>query len=581
MRVLLKLLPYFRRHRKTFFLGFGAILISTVFTVAAPILIRHAIDGLQEDITSGGLSGYAALVVAVAAVSGVFLYMQRQTIIVASRRFEKEIRNDFFRHVEFLAVRFFQNTPTGDMMAYSTNDISAVRMFFGPAVMYSTETVISFIIILVLLIDIHPILTLLALIPLPFVSYAMHRLGSSIHKRFLRIQEHFSILTTRAQENLAGIRVVKSYQRESYEIERFNALSQEYLVKNMEMARIQSLLMPLLMGLIGLSVIVVLWYGGMEVIDGVLTLGALTQFMIYISMLIWPMIAIGWVVSLIQRAAASMKRLQYIFEQVPEIADGPQTDHSVASLRGRVTFERVGFSYKADVPVLSSISFEIPEGKTYAIIGPTGCGKSSLVNLIPRLFDVTEGTLRIDGYDVRTVPLEVLRRHIAFVTQETFLFSSTLRENIMYGTDDATMEDVERAAHVARLDKDVVDFPKQYETMLGERGITLSGGQKQRVSIARAVLRNPTILILDDALSAVDTHTEEEILENLKGIMRERTSIIISHRVSTIKHADRILVLKDGGIVEAGTHEELVALGGLYADMHIKQLLTQELEEMA
>lgn len=581
MKSLRALFPYLARYRRSIIPGMFFILCSVLLATFVPYFIREAIDSLTTEMSTATMLRYALLVTGVSAASGVFLYLQRQTIIVASRRIENDLRNDFFRHVQTLPLRYFQNTPTGDIMAHSTNDIGAVRMFVGPAIMYSTETLFTFVIVLTLMLRINPVLTLLTLVPLPLVSYAVHRLGHAIHKRYEDIQSHFSDMTTRAQENISGMRVVQSYRREDAEIARFERLSTEYLVRNMRMARVQSFFMPLLSILIGLSVIVTVWLGGLRVISGELSLGELMQFIMYVSMLIWPMIAVGWVASIVQRAAASMKRLNRIFAETSDVGDSERTDHSITSLEGRIELRGVQFRYRDDLPsVLEDVSVEVAPGRTLAIIGHTGSGKTSLVNLIPRLYDVTGGTLLIDGHDVRTIPVAVLRRSIAYVTQETFLFSDTLAANIAYGVDAADEAAVLRAAEIARIDKDVVDFPLGYETMLGERGITLSGGQKQRVSIARAVLRDPEILILDDALSAVDTHTEEEILGRLRGVMAGRTSILISHRISTVRDADHIIVLDRGRIAEAGTHDELVARGGIYADIHTRQLLAQELEEI-
>ena len=581
MKSLRRLFPYFKRYRGTLIRGIVFILLSTVFAVIAPVIIRDAIDGLSNDVGAGDLLRYALLMIGVALLSGLFLYLTRQTIIVVSRRIEYDLRNTFLRHVERLSQQFFSTTTTGDIMAQATNDISAVRMFVGPAVMYSANTVFNFIIIVGMMLSIHPLLTLYALLPLPVLSFAVNRLGTIIHRRYEDIQEHYGVLTARTQESISGIRVIKAYLREAYEARVFHELSEEYRRRNMRMIRVQSLFMPMIGMLVGLSAVLIIWLGGNEVIDGKMTLGELTQFLIYLGMLIWPMAAVGWVVNLIQRAAASMKRIERIIDAEPDIADGELTDHGVSELRGDISFEGVRFRYGSELPdVLRDITLRIPEGSTLGIIGTTGSGKSSLVNLIPRVFDVTEGALRIDGHDIRSIPLDTLRRSIAYVTQETFLFSDTLRNNIAYGVEGASEEDILWAAGVAQVDKDIVDFPQRYETMLGERGITLSGGQKQRVSIARAVLRRPSILILDDALSAVDTHTEEDILSRLRDIMAERTSILISHRISTVKQADHIIVIDDGRITEEGTHEQLVEAGGMYADLHQKQLLAAELEEM-
>ncbi|MDX9758351.1 MAG: ABC transporter ATP-binding protein [Bacteroidota bacterium] len=581
MKSLWRLMPYFRRYRRTLIWGIIHIFLSTVFAVIAPIIIRDAVDGLQADLSSATLVRYALLLVAVALASGIFLYLTRQTIIVVSRRIEFDLRNDFLAHVMQLSQRYFATTTTGDLMAYSSNDISAVRMFVGPAVMYSANTVFNFVIIVWLLVEIHPMLTLWGLLPLPILSFAVYRVGSLIHKRYEEIQEHYGTMTARTQESISGIRVVKAYLREDHETEVFRELSEEYMRRNMRMVRIQSLFMPMIGILVGFSSILILWLGGLDVIAGQLTLGELTQFIIYLGMLIWPMAAIGWVVGLIQRAAASMKRLERVLDTAPDIVDTAATNHDVTTIQGHIGYEDVYFRYDPARPdVLAGISLEIRAGMTLGVIGLTGAGKSTLVSLIPRLFDPTAGVLRIDGRDARDIPVAVLRRHIAYVTQETFLFSDTLRNNIAYGVDGAREDDILWAAGIAQMDKDVADFPKHYDTMLGERGITLSGGQKQRVSLARAVLRKPSILILDDALSAVDTHTEEDILQRLKSVMAERTSILISHRISTVKHADHIIVLRDGVIGEQGTHDELVALGGLYAELHQKQLLAAELEEM-
>lgn len=581
MKSLLRLKPYFRRYRRTLLWGIFSILVSTVFAVIVPIIIRDAVDGLQGDLSSGMLLRYALMLTGVAVVSGLFLYLTRQTIIVVSRRIEYDLRNDFLAHVQILSQRFFSTTTTGDLMAYASNDISAVRMFVGPAVMYFSNTVFSFIIMVWLMVRIDPLLTLWGLLPLPILSFAVHKVGSLIHRRYEEIQEQYGALTARTQESISGIRVVKAYLREAYETSVFLGLSEEYRIRNMRMIRIQSLFMPMIGVLVGFSTILILWLGGREVIAGEMTLGELTQFIIYLGMLIWPMAAIGWVVGLIQRAAASMKRLDRVLDAAPDIADDADTDHTIQSVAGSIRFEDVHFRYAPEgQEVLRGITLDVPAGSTLGIIGLTGAGKSTLVNLIPRLYDATEGMLRVDGTDIRRIPIAVLRRHIAYVTQETFLFSDTLRNNIAYGVDDPSEEDILWAAGIAQIDKDVVDFPGQYGTMLGERGITLSGGQKQRVSLARAVLRKPSILILDDALSAVDTHTEEDILLRLGEVMAERTSILISHRISTVKNADHIIVIDDARITEQGTHEELVALQGLYADLYQKQLLAAELEEI-
>jgi ATP-binding cassette subfamily B protein len=416
---------------------------------------------------------------------------------------------------------------------------------------------------------------------MPLVSYAVFKLGQQIHKKFEERQEQFSLLTTRAQENLSGIRIVKAYVREEYEIDRFRKLSWEYLKKNLVLAKIQSILWPLMFTLVGSSLVITVYVGGLQVINGEISIGTLTAFFGYLTLLIWPMIAFGWVTNLLQQGAASMGRLMKIMDTEPDIQDTGKTDDSIKEIKGRIEFRNVFFTHKnVDTPTLKNINLEIPKGSTVAVVGYTGSGKSTLINLIPRLYDITAGELLIDGTNIKKIPLEVLRSNIGYVQQETFLFSDTLAENISYGIDDGKMDGIVNAADVSQISKDVKDFPKEYDTMLGERGITLSGGQKQRTSIARAVMRNPKILILDDALSAVDTYTEEEILKRLRNVMKDRTSIIISHRISTVKDADMIVVLNNGEIVERGTHGELVALGGIYADLYEKQLLEEELEQL-
>jgi ATP-binding cassette subfamily B protein len=466
-------------------------------------------------------------------------------------------------------------------MAHATNDISAVRNAVGPGIMYPTVTTMIFLMVLSVMVYTDWQLTLIALLPLPLVSYAVYRLGKLIHQKFEDRQKHYSALTTRAQENLSGIRVVKAYVRERHETELFRDLSWEYLRKNLVVAKIQSIMWPLMFLLIGLSLILTLYFGGMRVIDDRMSIGTLTAFFGYLVMLIWPMIAFGWVINILQQGAASMSRLGKILDTRPDIEDSDATDHAIRSLRGAIEFRDVAFTHRgADTPALCRLSLTVPEGSTVAVVGYTGAGKSTLVNLIPRLYDVTEGELLIDGRNVREIPLSVLRDHIGYVPQETFLFSDSIGENIRYGAEDATDRRLDAAAEVAQLSPDVAGFPQGFQTVLGERGITLSGGQKQRTSLARAVMREPRILILDDALSAVDTYTEEQILKRLRRLMKGRTSIIISHRISTVKDADTIVVLHEGSIAEQGNHDDLVSHGGIYAELYRKQLLEEELEHM-
>jgi ATP-binding cassette subfamily B protein len=586
VKSLFRLFPYLRRYRRTLLWGLLTVVLSNLFTVAQPLFLGRAVDALKDGLTkgqwgSGELALWAGLIVGFSVIAGFCTFLTRQTIIVVSRHIEYDLRNDFLGHLQTLPLDFFQHTPTGDLMAHATNDIGAVRNVLGPGIMYPTDTLMTFIMVLGVLLTTDWELTVLALIPLPFVSFAVYRLGKLIHRKFEERQAAYADLTTRAQENLSGIRVVKAYVREAYETGRFRLLSLDYLQKNLVLARVQSVMWPLMFLLVGFSLIFTMYFGGLRVIDGRMTIGTLTAFFGYLTMLIWPMIAFGWVVNILQQGAASMARLAKITDTVPDIRDTEETDRTITGLQGTIEFRNVTVRHRgATANALDGVSLTVPAGTTLAIVGPTGSGKSTLVNLVPRLLDATGGTVLIDGTDIRRVPLAVLRTAIGYVPQETFLFSDSLAENIRYGVDGATADEVRAAAEVSQIARDVEDFPAGYDTMVGERGITLSGGQKQRTSIARAVLRSPRILLLDDALSAVDTYTEEAILQRLRGVMRGRTSILISHRISTVKDADRIVVLVAGRIVEEGTHDELVAAGGMYAELHRKQLLEQELERL-
>jgi len=585
MRSLFKLKKYFARYKSKIYLGFLFIFLSNITSVYVPLLIRDGIDELRQKLSSPALLKYALLIIGVTFVSGVFRFLIRQTIIVTSRKIEFDLRNDLWAHLQKLSLRFYQNTKTGDIMAHATNDINAVRNFIGPAVMYSVDTFTLFIFTLALMISIDLKLSLLSLLPFPLMSIFVYYFGKKIHILFTKIQEHFSVLTSKAQENLSGIRIIKAYVREESEINHFRKLSYEYFKKNLNKIKIDSLFHPVLFLVIGSSIILIMWYGGLKVIDGELTLGELTAFVLYMGYLIWPAIAFGWITNLTQQAAASQKRLNALFAIEPEIKDSERTNYSIKSLKGEIEFRNVSFRYRENLPfVLRNINLKIPAGSTYAIIGHTGCGKTTLVNLILRFYDVTDGEVLIDGNNVRTIPLRVLRDETSYVPQETFLFSDTLKNNIAYGLIDLPEElinkRVEEAVRIAHLTPDIETFPDGLETIIGERGITLSGGQKQRTSIARAVAKGGKILILDDCLSAVDTNTEEMILKNLKEFMKGRTSIIISHRISTVKDADQIIVIDNGTIAEQGTHEELIELNGIYARIYQKQLLEKELEEI-
>jgi ATP-binding cassette subfamily B protein len=582
MKNLLTLKKYFAVYKVKLFWGFIFIVLSNAGSLYIPLLIKNAINDLQKTtVVYGVLFHYALLIVLTSLFAGFFRFMIRQKIIVVSREIEYDLRHDFWKHIQLLPLRYFQNNSTGNVMAHATNDINAVRMFIGPAVMYSIDTAISLLIIIPILISLNLSLTIYALLPLPFLAYAAYRVGKLIHKKFTLIQEKFSELTTMAQENYAGIRVVKSYVREESETNLFKVLSSDYVKRNMEMIKIQAFIMPILFLITGLSLIIVVWLGGIKVIQHEMNLGQIAAFIVYLGELIWPMIAFGWVTNIIQQAEASMKRLNKIFAEPYEINDCFETDYSIKEINGKVTFRNVSFRYGENLPyILKNVDLEIEQGQTIAVMGYTGSGKTSFINLIPRMYDVTDGEVLIDDVNIKNIPLEVLRTNIGLVQQESFLFSDTILNNISYGLRDIDKNKVQEVSRIAHFDKDVESFPSGYDTIMGERGITLSGGQKQRASLARSLAIDPRIIILDDSFSAVDTNTEEAILKNLKEFMKNRTSIIISHRISTVKDADTIIVLSGGIIAEKGTHEELIKLEGIYADLHYKQLLEKELEEL-
>jgi ATP-binding cassette subfamily B multidrug efflux pump len=581
MRSLLELKPYILKYRRLIFLGILAILLSEFFYVIIPILIGRAVDNLKAGVTFEKLSLFASLILGSTILSGIASFFTRQTIIVASRKIEYDMRNDFYRHVQGLHYLYFRDKKVGDIMAYATNDIPAVRNFLGPGIMYSIETTIEFVVILAIMFSMNLKLTLITLIPLPLISYLVYKVGKIVHERYEDIQEHFGTITTLAQENIAGIRVIKSYVREDYEIEKFRKVNFEYFIKNIKLAKVQSLTYPLMILITGISIILVIWYGGYQVIKGMMTLGQLTSFLIYLGYLIWPMIAFGWIINLTQRAAASMDRLLEVMRVQPQIKDTEETDFSIKQINGEIEFKDVWFKYPdSENYVLKGVSFKVEQGQTVGIVGYTGSGKTTLVNLIPRLFDPDKGEVLIDGVNVKKIPLKVLRGSIGYVQQDVFLFSDTVKNNITFGVDGVDEDKIISVAKIAHIYDEVMEFPNKFDTIVGERGITLSGGQKQRVGLARALIKEPKILILDDSFSSVDAYTEEMILKNLKEYRKGRTTIIISHRITAVKDADFIIVLDDGEIVESGTHDELIELGGIYAELYQKQILEEELEKM-
>jgi ATP-binding cassette subfamily B protein len=569
-----------KRYRRAFLTGFACVIVASAMALTAPWVLKYAIDDLNRGVTAGKVRLYAALLLALAAIGGFFRFLMRRIIVGASRDFEYDLRNDFFAALQRQHAGYFQQRRTGDLMSRATNDLSAVRMMIGPAVMYTSSTALTFVIALALMLSIDPRLTLIALVPLPLVSVVVRYFGSAIHHRFEKIQEQFSEISAVTQESLAGVRVVRAYRQESAEIERFRLANDEYMRRNRGLIRLQGAYYPSMGLLMGVGALLVLWLGSREVIGGRMTVGELVAFNTYLMMLGWPMIAFGWVTNLLQRGMASWKRMLEVLDATPAIDDpaAPGPIQAAGEIEGRIEFRNLTFAYGEHV-VLRDVSAVIPAGTTAAIVGPTGSGKSTLLATIPRLTDAPPGTVLIDGIDVRDIPLRALRGAIGFVPQEPFLFSTTIAENISFGLDarDVTPDGVAAAAAVARLDKDIASFPRGYDTMVGERGITLSGGQKQRTAIARALIVDPRVLILDDALSAVDTYTEEEILHRLREVMATRTSLIVSHRVSTVRDADQILVLVEGRIAERGSHDELLQLDGFYADLCRKQQLEEEL----
>ncbi|HTS25879.1 MAG TPA: ABC transporter ATP-binding protein [Bryobacteraceae bacterium] len=575
---------YLWRYRWGMAMGFVCLTLKDLAVAGQPLLIRRVIDELSVMVRGGAAAAgarslalrFVAYMAVLALFKAIFQYGMRVIIIGISRNVEYDLRNDLFQHLIGLSPDYFGRTRTGDIMARATNDLNAVRMMLGPAVMYCFETSLTFALAIAIMVSVDWRLALLSLAPAPVVSLIVLISGRAIHTRFQRIQAIFSDISSRVQENLSGVRMVRAFAQEQAEIRRFEELNRHYIAQNLNLVRIDAIFEPLMEMLIGLTFLVVLWIGGHQVLEGRLSLGGFVMFNTFMGLLVWPMIALGWVVNLMQRGTASLGRINQILRERPTI-HAPREPQHLAHPLGRIEFHGVSMDYGSG-PALASVDLSIPAGATIAVVGRTGCGKSTLVNLVPRLMDPTDGRITLDGIELRDLDPADLRRHIGFVPQETFLFSATIAENIAFGVDTATAEEIRNAADIAGLATDIEGFPAGYETMVGERGITLSGGQKQRTAIARAILRNPRILILDDALSSVDTLTEERILTRLAGVMAGRTVILISHRVSTVRQADRIVVLENGRIVEEGTHAELIESGGYYAELSQKQMLEEELE---
>ena len=572
-----KFARYFLPYKVALITGILCIVAGVVFNLYIPLIVGNAVDENWAEISWQKLTISALKVLGASVVSGAFLFLQRRILIGMSRKIEYDLRQDFYTHLVDQPQSFFQEHRVGDLMARATNDLAAVRQLAGPMIMYTLQTIFVVVIVLPLMLIINWWLTLLLFVTMPLVSLTVKFFGQQVHVRFEKIQDFFAQITARAQENITGVRVVRAYAQEDAEIAAFNELNREYAEKNLGLVRIDAVMRPLMQFLIGLGFILIIWAGVPLAVRGDISVGDFTVFNMYLSRLIWPLIALGYVVNLYQRGTASLKRMNTIFAIKASIADAAGISPQ-PPIKGRIEFRNLTFRYHThDEPVLRNINLTIEPGQTVAFVGRTGSGKSTIVNIIPRVIEAPKDTVFIDGISVRTYPLGQLRASIGYVPQETFLFSDTLAENIAFGVTEAERNEVEWAAEVAGLTEDVEEFPDRFDTMVGERGITLSGGQKQRTAIARAVLRQPRILILDDALSSVDTYTEEKILTKLRGVMRERTSLIVSHRISTVRHADLICVLDEGEIIERGTHDELLHLGGEYAALYERQLLEEEL----
>ncbi|HKM85626.1 MAG TPA: ABC transporter ATP-binding protein [Terriglobales bacterium] len=598
------LVPYLKRYRGGLFWGGLCVLFNNGIWILFPQVLRRAVNDLHTGVTRQKLLTYSLLIIAIALIKGIFQFLTRWVVIGISRDIEFDLRNDLFAHLERLSYSYYQRNRTGDIMARATNDLNAVRMLLGPAIMYSANTIVFTAGALGFMLAISPKLTLYAFLPLPITSIVIQYFGRRIHERFERIQAMFSDISARAQENFSGARVIRAYVQEQAEIAAFEGANREYIRRSLGLVRLMGMLWPTLELMLGAAVVIVLWLGGRQVLLGKMNVGDFVAFNTYMVQLTWPVIALGWVINIFQRGTASLVRINEILSQQPEIADEakPASDNGATgvspvlpgggarfstSIQGEIEFRNLNFAYDG-TSVLKEINLRIPAGSSLAIVGPTGSGKTTLVSLIPRIYDAAPGTVLIDGRAIRQFPLDSLRRQIGFVPQETFLFSDTIRENIAFGISaeakqedgEPSLDDIKAAAEAANIAQDIESFPEGYNTTVGERGITLSGGQKQRTAIARALLRSPRILILDDALSSVDTHTEDKILNHLREIMRGRTTIFISHRVSTVRNADCIAVLHQGRIVELGTHDQLIGRNGYYTDLYNKQLLEEELAEV-
>ena len=590
---------FFWRYKYLFVPGLLFTMISAGFQITVPMVVRQAVDSIPRFVRLYTLYEgtpaqaefyayffvalllFALVIIALSGTSGLFMFLMRQTVVVASRHIEYDLRNALYDHLQQLSATFYQEYSTGDVITRATDDIEKVRRYIGPAIMYVTRSLVMVLVAATAMFIISPTLTLYALTPLPLLAIAVFFMARMVHHRSDRLQQQYSTLTSRVQEALSGIRVLKAYTREEAEAEAFDEESKEYRARNLNLALVESAWRPSFLLLVGVSTVIVVWMGGRLVAEGAITIGNIAEYIIYINMMTWPVASLGFVITMIQRASASVLRLRTIMNRTPGIDDGPQTDPSIQAIKGHITFRDVWYRYEdEDEPALRGVSFDLPVDRTLAVVGRTGSGKSTLVRMIPRLLEPDAGTVQIDGHDLQSIPLETLRENMGYVPQDVFLFSDTVANNIAFGDLDADQDEIRRAAAEADLIENVRNFPDGFDTHVGERGITLSGGQKQRTSIARALIRDPRVLIFDDALSAVDTATERNILRSLRARQGRHTLVIVSHRLSAVQEADLILVMERGRVVQRGTHGELVDEEGLYADLYEKQLLEEEIQAL-
>lgn len=586
MKELQYLNKYFIKYKYRFLLGIFITIVAQIFSLFTPKLISRSFKLIEEytqnavalDAVKSQLLQNIALILGTTIIAGILTFVMRQTLIVMSRHVEFDLKNEVFKHYEVLDQNFYKRNRTGDLMNRISEDVAKVRMYVGPAVMYTINTLIRFTVVIIFMYNVSPKLTLFTLLPLPFLSYIIYKLSNEINIRSTAFQQYLSKISSYTQEVFSGIRVIKAYSLESQNQENITNLANESKVKSMSLAKVQSLFGPLMVTLIGVSNLVVIYFGGLMYINHdpeIQNIGIIAEFILYVNMLTWPVASIGWVSSLVQEAEASQKRINEFLKTQPE-TQNKNTEKS--TIQGSITFDKVSFTYEdTNIRALNNISFSINKGETLAILGKTGSGKSSILSLITRMYDIKEGTITIDGIPIDQVNLFNLRESIGIVPQDAFLFSDTIKNNIKFGKENATDEEVITAAKKAAVHENIIQFNQQYETVLGERGITLSGGQKQRVSIARAIIKDAEILLLDDCLSAVDTETEETILQNLLEISSDKTTIIVSHRVSSAKNADKIIILENGEIHQEGTHNQLINQEGYYKELYYKQLSEKEI----